>query len=220
MLFLNRTHISLCVLLRFSNTFAGGNYWVWSKILENLADLEYDSNTMTMEAYDWRLGMKMLEERDSYFTHLKFKIETYHKISGEKVVLTSHSMGAIVVHYFFAWVTEIESKGGGGGGKNWVDDHIHAYVNIAGSHLGVPKAASALASGETSDSVFTGGLGNVVERFLPRKARREMYSTWGSLWAVSLFVSVTIRRFLDSLASAHTILFYLFCLFFLFLCNW
>jgi len=166
------------------NDWMWGNYWVWSKILENLADLEYDSNTMTMEAYDWRLGMKMLEERDSYFTHLKFKIETYHKISGEKVVLTSHSMGAIVVHYFFAWVTEIESKGGGGGGKNWVDDHIHAYVNIAGSHLGVPKAASALASGETSDSVFTGGFGNVVERFLPRKARREMYSTWGSLWAM------------------------------------
>jgi len=161
-----------------------GNYWVWSKILENLADLDYDSNTMTMEAYDWRVGMKILEDRDHYFTHLKHNIEAYHKTAGEKVVLTSHSMGAIVVNYFFAWVTESEAKGGGGGGKNWVDEHVHAYVNIAGAHLGVPKAASALTSGEMSDTVFMGGIGNVVERFIPRKARIDLWTTWGSLWAM------------------------------------
>ena len=163
----------------------GGNYWVWSKILENLADLDYDSNTMSMEAYDWRVAMKILEDRDSYFTHLKHRIEAYHKTAGKKVVLTSHSMGAIVVHYFFAWVTEDESQGGGGGGNNWVDEHVHAYVNIAGSHLGVPKAASALTSGEMSDTVFMGGIGNVIERFIPRKARKKLWTTWGSLWSVS-----------------------------------
>jgi len=161
-----------------------GNYWVWSKILVNLADLDYDSNTMTLEAYDWRVGMKILEDRDYYYTHLKHKIEAYHKTAGEKVVLTSHSMGAIVVHYFFAWVAQDEIEGGGGGGKNWVDEHIHAYVNIAGAHLGVPKAASALTSGEMSDTVFMGGIGNVVERFLPRKARKDLFTTWGSLWAM------------------------------------
>jgi len=140
---------------------------------------------MTLEAYDWRLGLKMLEDRDHYFTHLKHKIEAYHKIAGKKVVLTSHSMGGIVVHYFFAWVTEKKRKGGGGGGKNWVDQHIHAFVNIAGSQLGVVKAASALVSGEMSDTVFMGGIGNVVERFIPRKARKDLWSSWGSLWAVS-----------------------------------
>lgn len=161
-----------------------GNYWVWSKILENLADLDYDSTSMSMEAYDWRLAIKMLEDRDHYFTHLKHKIETYHKTAGKKVVLTSHSMGSLVVHYFFAWVTANESQGGGSGGKNWVDEHIHAYVNIAGCHLGVPKAASALTSGEMSDTVFMTGVGNVVERFIPRKSRKDMWTTWGSLWSM------------------------------------
>eukprot|EP00531_Pseudo-nitzschia_arenysensis_P009967 CAMPEP_0116150462 /NCGR_PEP_ID=MMETSP0329-20121206/19561_1 /TAXON_ID=697910 /ORGANISM="Pseudo-nitzschia arenysensis, Strain B593" /LENGTH=736 /DNA_ID=CAMNT_0003646979 /DNA_START=205 /DNA_END=2415 /DNA_ORIENTATION=+ len=166
------------------NDWMWGNYWVWSKILENLADLDYDSNTMSMEAYDWRVATKMLEDRDYYFTHLKHRIEAYHKTSGKKVVLTSHSMGAIVIHYFFAWVTANESQGGGSGGKNWVDEHIHAYVNIAGAHLGVPKAASALTSGEMSDTVFMGGIGNVVERFIPRKARKDLWTTWGSLWSM------------------------------------
>jgi phospholipid:diacylglycerol acyltransferase len=125
-----------------------------------------------MEAYDWRLGMKILEDRDHYFTHLKHKIEAYYETAGQKVILTSHSMGAIVVHYFFAWVTEEESRGGGGGGKKWVDKHLHAFVNIAGAQLGVMKATSALMSGEMSDTVFMGGIGSVVERLIPRKARK------------------------------------------------
>ena len=164
---------------------SGANYWVWSKIFENLADVGYDGSTMTMEAYDWRLGMPILEQRDGYFTHLKYRVEEYHRTTGKKVILTSHSMGAIVVHYFFAWVTEKRNKGGGGGGKDWVDKHVHAYVNIAGSQLGVIKATSALMSGEMSDTVILGGMGNVVERFIPRKARKDLWSTWGSLWAVS-----------------------------------
>lgn len=161
-----------------------GNYWVWSKIFENLADVGYDASSMTMEAYDWRLAFQLLEKRDGYFTHLKHKIEAYHKSTGKKVILTSHSMGAIVVHYFFAWVTESKNRRGGGGGKKWVDKHVHAYVNIAGSQLGVAKASSAILSGEMSDTVFLGGIGNVVEHFVPRKARKDLWSSWGSLWAM------------------------------------
>jgi phospholipid:diacylglycerol acyltransferase len=29
----------------------------------------------------------------------------------------------------------------------WVDEHVHAVVNIAGTSLGVPKSISALLSG-------------------------------------------------------------------------
>jgi phospholipid:diacylglycerol acyltransferase len=174
-----------CVFYDFFAMTIGANYWVWAKIFENLADVGYDGSTMTMEAYDWRLGMPVLEQRDGYFTQLKYRVEAYHKSSGKKVILTSHSMGAIVVHYFFAWVTESRNRGGGGGGKDWVDKHVHAYVNIAGAQLGVVKAVSALMSGEMSDTVMLGGMGNVVERFIPRKARKDLWSTWGSLWAVS-----------------------------------
>ena len=153
-----------------------GNYWVWGKILENLADVGYDGSTMSMEPYDWRLAFPMLEERDGYLTKLKYKIEAFYKTTGEKVILTSHSLGGLLVHYFFAWVEEED--------KNWVDKHIHAYVNIAGPLLGVPKAASALLSGEMSDTIFMGPVGTLVEQFISRKRRQELFSTWGSLWSM------------------------------------
>jgi phospholipid:diacylglycerol acyltransferase len=151
-----------------------GNYWVWGKILENLADVGYDGSTMSMESYDWRVSFPLLEERDGYLTKLKYKIEAFHKASGKKVVLTSHSLGALLIHYFFAWVT-VEDK-------YWVDNHIHAYVNIAGAHLGVPKAASALLSGEMSDTLFMGAVGSLIEQFIGRKLRRSLFATWGTLY--------------------------------------
>ncbi|CAJ1932946.1 unnamed protein product [Cylindrotheca closterium] len=151
-----------------------GNYWVWGKILESLADVGYDGSIMSMESYDWRLSFPKLEERDGFFTKLKYKIEAFHKVTGKKIVLTSHSLGVLLVHYFFAWVSDED--------PNWVDNHIHAYVNIAGSHLGVPKAASALLSGEMSDTIFMGTAGSLIEQFIGRKVRCDLWRSWGSLW--------------------------------------
>ena len=54
-------------------------------------------------------------------------------------------LGAMVTLYFFKWV---ESSLGGNGGPNWVNDHVEAFVNIGGPLLGLPKALSALLSGE------------------------------------------------------------------------
>lgn len=161
-----------------------GNYWVWSKLFENLADIGYDGSTMSLESYDWRLSFPKLEERDGYLTKLKYKIEAFHASTGKKVVLTSHSLGGILVHYFFAWVTTAKNNGGGGGGKDWVDNHIHTYINIAGAHLGVPKAASALLSGEMSDTVVLGAAGSLIEQFMGRKVRKDLWNTWGSLWSM------------------------------------
>jgi phospholipid:diacylglycerol acyltransferase len=139
---------------------------------------------MSIEPYDWRMAFPLLEERDGYLTKLKFKIEAMHKSTGKKVVLTSHSMGAQLVHFFFKWVTTPTREGGGGGGKKWVDQHVHAYVNIAGSHLGVPKAASSLLSGEMKDTVFMGTIGSMAEQFFGRKLRKDLFNTWGSLWGM------------------------------------
>eukprot|EP00980_Cylindrotheca_fusiformis_P011278 scaffold2597_cov116-Cylindrotheca_fusiformis.AAC.6 len=151
-----------------------GNYWVWGKILENLADVGYDGSTMSMETYDWRLSFPKLEERDGYLTKLKYRIEAFHSSTGKKVILASHSLGAMLVHYFFGWVSEQD--------KDWVDKYIHTYVNIAGSQLGVPKAASALLSGEMSDTIIKGPVGTLLEQFLSRKARRTLFASWGSLY--------------------------------------
>lgn len=39
------------------------------------------------ETYDWRLAVPNMERRDGYFTRLKVRVETMHKIHGEKVRL-------------------------------------------------------------------------------------------------------------------------------------
>ena len=97
-------------------------------------------------------------------------------------MITSHSFGSVLTHYFFAWVCASDEEGGGGGGKLWVNDNIHAYVNIAGPLLGVPKAATALLSGEMSNTIFMGTFmgtaGNLVENFLGKRMRMDLWSSW------------------------------------------
>lgn len=161
-------------------------YWVWEKLIQNLADVGYDGSNMSLESYDWRLAYPALEERDGYFTKLKMKTEFFRKTTGKKVVLASHSMGSNVVHYFLAWVETPESQGGGGGGKNWVDQHIQTWANMAGPLLGVPKAVPSILSGEMKDiNVMHGIFGpTVMEQFFGRKLRQELWSSWGSLWSM------------------------------------
>lgn len=160
-------------------------YWVWDKLITNLADVGYDGSNMVMMSYDWRLAFPKLEERDGYFTRLKHTIEAYHETSGEKTVVASHSMGTSVVLYFFAWVTTDRKDGGGGGGKNWVEEHVHAFINVAGPLLGVPKSVPALMSGELKDTaVLLGAMGSMLETYFGRKVRKDMFNTWGALWSM------------------------------------
>ena len=93
-------------------------YWIWNKILENLATIGYDPTNAFTAAYDWRLSYMNYEKRDQYFTRLKSHIEIAVAISGKKVVLLSHSMGSQVLYYFFHWV---EADGYGKGGNDWIE---------------------------------------------------------------------------------------------------
>ncbi|KAG5335753.1 hypothetical protein C0989_000465 [Termitomyces sp. Mn162] len=72
----------------------------------------------------------------------------------------------------FKWV---ESPLHGGGGPRWVENHIEAYISIAGTHLGVAKAMSAFLSGEMKDTVQMNPAGayGIVGAFLltQRKTR-------------------------------------------------
>mmetsp|Transcript_670 Transcript_670/g.1073 ORF Transcript_670/g.1073 Transcript_670/m.1073 type:complete len:691 (-) Transcript_670:39-2111(-) len=160
-------------------------YWVWSKLIENLADVGYDGTSMSMLSYDWRLGYEYLESRDGYFSKLKAAIETHHKTSGEKAVLVSHSMGGTVTYYFLQWVVTDAKHGGGGGGKDWVERHVHSFVNIAGTLLGVPKSIPALLSGELKDiAVLMPQIGDLLEQFFGRRVRKNLWNTWGSLYGM------------------------------------
>ena len=87
-----------------------------SKIVENLAVINYDTNNLYLAPYDWRVSYHNLEERDGYFSKLKVIIEglrsvpqyvkkkslcnigtsRYRKRQNKKVVVAAHSMGSTV----------------------------------------------------------------------------------------------------------------------------
>lgn len=163
-------------------------YWIWQKVVQNLATLGYDTNTMDMAAYDWRLAYYNLEIRDHFLSRLKSRIELMRKTTGKKVVLASHSMGGSLALYFLKWVeAEPDAHGfGGGGGKDWVEKNIDSWVNIAGTMLGVPKAMTAFMSGEMRDTVELHPLGSyVLEKFFSRKERAKLFRSWpgaSSMW--------------------------------------
>ncbi|CAE6353271.1 unnamed protein product [Rhizoctonia solani] len=166
-------------------------------IIENLAVINYDTNNLYMAAYDWRLSYYNLEVRDGYFSRLKAQVETFKRQQGKKVVLVSHSMGGTVVMYFLKWV---EAPSYGNGGPNWVEDHIEAFVNVAGTLLGVPKAMAAFVSGEMRDTVEVNPAGAYGEmyrvgiddlsrvhstQFFSRKERAKLFRSWAgsaSMW--------------------------------------
>ncbi|ELR23917.1 Lecithin:cholesterol acyltransferase [Acanthamoeba castellanii str. Neff] len=161
-------------------------YWVWGKLIQNFADIGYDSNNLFMAAYDWRLSFKGLQQRDQYFTKLKHMVElAYDTNNHRKVVILTHSMGSNVLLYFLNWVqADPATNGGDGGGESseWVDKYIESWVNIAGPMLGVPKALASLSSGEMRDTAQLGALETyVMENFFSRRQRAEMLRSWGSI---------------------------------------
>ncbi|KAI0880946.1 LACT-domain-containing protein [Annulohypoxylon maeteangense] len=148
-------------------------YWIWSKILENLASLGYDPTNSFTAAYDWRLSYQNLELRDQYFTRLKSYVELAHQFSGQKVVLTSHSMGSQVLFYFFHWVASAQ---GGKGGDDWVERHVEAWINISGCMLGAVKDVTAILSGEMRDTAQLNSFAVYgLEKFLNKDERAEIF---------------------------------------------
>lgn len=148
-------------------------YWIWNKILENLATIGYDPTNAFTAAYDWRMSYMNYEIRDQYFTRLKIHIESAKQISGLKVVLLSHSMGSQVLYYFFHWV---EASGHGNGGPTWVNDHIESWINISGCMLGALKDLPAVLSGEMRDTAQLNAFAVYgLEKFLSRYERAEIF---------------------------------------------
>ncbi|KAJ7506226.1 Lecithin:cholesterol/phospholipid:diacylglycerol acyltransferase [Mycena galericulata] len=143
-----------------------------SKIVENLAVVNYDTNNLHLAPYDWRLSYYNLEERD-------------RRRQKRKTAIAAHSMGATVVLvcallfslkqllvqllYLFKWVESPEHRGDG---PDCVENHIEAYISIDGTHLGVAKAMTAFLSGEMRDTVQMNHAGSyVLERFFSRVER-------------------------------------------------
>lgn len=148
-------------------------YWIWNKILENLATIGYDPTNAFTAAYDWRLTYMNLEIRDQYFTRLMNYIEVAKKTSGKKAVLVSHSMGGQVLFYFMKWV---EHKDHGRGGPNWVEDNIDSWINVSGCMLGATKDIPAVLSGEMKDTAQLNAFAVYgLEKFLSKEDRAEIF---------------------------------------------
>lgn len=164
-----------------SSDFFVAGYWIWNKVIENLGAIGYNPNKMSTAAYDWRLAYLDLEKRDKYFSKLKLQIETFYDLTGEKSVLIGHSMGAQVVFYFLQWV-EATGPYYGNSGPGWVDKYIGAFINVAGTLLGAPKAVPALISGEMKDTINLNTFAMYgLEKFFSRRERLEMLQTWGGI---------------------------------------
>ena len=148
-------------------------YWIWNKILENLATIGYDPTNAFSAAYDWRLSYLNLETRDHYFSRLKSHIESTVETTGKKAVLVSHSMGSQVALFFFKWA---ESEKHGKGGSDWVERHIDSWINISGCMLGTSKGLSALLSGEMKDTAQLNSFAVYgLEKFLSKEERADIF---------------------------------------------
>jgi len=150
-----------------------GGYWLWGLMIEALADIGYDLNSMHMASYDWRLSFRDMERRDRYFTRLRQQIETLVSMNRKKAVVVMHSMGGNVWHYFMQWATYRVHK-------NWVNDHIYAEVYISAPMLGLPKAYYSLLTGDNRDTVG-GGFYAVLNHFFSAMMRRKLWRTWSTL---------------------------------------
>ena len=101
---LQRPDLNRSIRVRASQGFESADffvagYWIWGILIEALADIGYDINSMYMASFDWRLSFADLEGRDRYFTRLRQQIETLASMGGKKVVVVAHSMGSNVWHY-------------------------------------------------------------------------------------------------------------------------
>lgn len=158
-------------------------YWVWAKLLENLAAVGYDGNTMTMFAYDWRLSFPGMEKRDQLFTRMQIEAERLVESTGLRLVVLAHSMGTNVWMYFMQWVTTVGRRNTPD--PTWVDRHVHAIISLGGAFLGAMGPLTALLSGEA----HLGALGVLLEPLtrmllgeVGRTRIRDMLRTWGALY--------------------------------------
>lgn len=78
----------------------------------------------------------------SLFIHLGSTSQQTEDVLRSQVVVLAHSWGDNVWRTFMRWVT-VDDPG-------WVERHLAAYVNIAGTVLGLSKSTTSLLSGDGS----------------------------------------------------------------------
>lgn len=150
-------------------------FWVWEKIIRNLADIGYDSSSLAVATYDWRLSPDLLQERDGFFYRMKHLIlQLYEQHHEQRIIIIGHSYASTVLVAFLRWAEEREPE--------FLNTHISGIINIGGLTLGAFKTLSATLFGDVRDTldiprVFRRVLDQVVDAGL----RSNLSRTWSSL---------------------------------------
>lgn len=138
--------------------------------------LIYKPGTSTFQNYN--LSLKPLKGPIIFLLlllHIQWVNKAYYINAQKKKVLTL-IVGSTMFPYFLRWV---QDPNGGNGGLDWTEKHIASFVNIAGPMVGVPKALTAMLSGETRDTMSLGSFGAyLLEKFFSRRERANLMRTW------------------------------------------
>lgn len=118
---------------------------IFTPLIKYLAELGYDTNTLLGSPYDWRLSPRELEKRDSFFTTLKFRLETVVKRHRRPAIVIAHSMGNNLFLYFCDWLRLVDRPPMGH--RRWLRRHIFGFVGFAAPLLGAPIAIKSVLSG-------------------------------------------------------------------------
>ena len=106
----------------------------------------YDANNLIGMPYDWRLAPIQLQQRDMFFTTMKFRLETAVKMHGLPAIVITHSMGTNLFLYFVEWLKLSQGKKRW---RKWLRKHVGALIGIAAPLLGSPGSIKSVLSGHT-----------------------------------------------------------------------
>ncbi|KAH8067216.1 O-acyltransferase [Aureococcus anophagefferens] len=151
---------------------------LWGELMANLAILGYDEASLRLLGFDWRLSAQRLEARDGFFTQVKAEVELLGALSGAKVAVLAHSLGANHFVHFMRWVARE---------PGWVERRVARFVPICGALLGSAKALAYLVTGEMTDAVGMGPL--LAQLFeshggIQRRAVADLTRSWASVPAL------------------------------------
>lgn len=152
-------------------------YWVWAKVLINLADIGYDPQSMAVMTYDWRLSPQKAHERDGLFYLIRNNLKFLVQKNRQRAVVISHSYGTTVALSFFRWAEEREA--------GFMDRYVAYYVNVGGVSMGLPKAVSGALLGDAKDTVdIPRPARHMLDSFIRQDVRYNFTRTWSCLLAM------------------------------------
>lgn len=107
----------------------------FANLVSALQHIGYNSTNLSGSPYDWRL---IPSEQLEYFNTVKESVEKMSAMSaGERVIITTHSMGGAYIHYFLTRIVD----------KNWKAKYVEKWISVASPFIGSPKGILAVVSG-------------------------------------------------------------------------